>query len=239
MGEAGQWRLSWGAQLLPAAPIVRAGLHFWACRRPISMGCGQEQGVERRKNLDCRQKWKAGPWGCLWFVGICLALEGCCGVPRWGKRAGVERVGQALLAQAIRHPLARLPGWQYSSLAREPSSRSGRRAGGAIKGEARAPVRTPGFLSERPASPSGLGHWLALPAPPLQHPQSPVHGLPDIEHHCGQWQGHHPFPVPPPTWPTRAGYASGTQQSLCVGSCQAFHPGALLSQGSPGTVVSF
>ena len=38
------------------------------------------RGVERRKNFDCRQKWKAGHRACLWFVSISLALEGCYGI---------------------------------------------------------------------------------------------------------------------------------------------------------------
>lgn len=81
MGEAGQWRLSWGAQLLPAAPTVRAGLRLWACRRPLSMGCGQEQGAERRKNLDCRQNRKLAPGGVFGLLAFPWLLRGAVGSP--------------------------------------------------------------------------------------------------------------------------------------------------------------
>lgn len=84
VGETGQWRLSWGAQLLPAA--CRASSphleHPPPTPHPPLRAVAWNRGIERRKNFDCRQKWKAGPRVCLWFVSfvISLALEGCYGI---------------------------------------------------------------------------------------------------------------------------------------------------------------
>ena len=77
-------RRSLGAQLLPAA--CRASSphleHPPPTPHPPPWAVAWNRGIERRKNFDCRQTWKAGPRVCLWFVSfvISLALEGCYGI---------------------------------------------------------------------------------------------------------------------------------------------------------------
>lgn len=72
---------------MPSSYLQLAGPHLHACATPPPpprpmppWTVAWNRGVERRKNFDCRQKWKAGHRACLWFVSISLALEGCYGI---------------------------------------------------------------------------------------------------------------------------------------------------------------